>query len=225
MDIDDLFVMAYIFHRGGKINISHLVANLSTISFYFNPDLLPEWYLATLILFYILSPILYKLLKKTGWSCIIGVWAVVIYISWEGISEWQYANAICRFPLYLLGMQCTIKGKENLPYYITIPCFLIGTCFFFAGSHYLFSSFCGLLMVQILNLLIDKIDVSHLSCFRIMGRHTLEIYVANVLSAVIIAYCFSTCTYLIIVIFIDLFLTAVLSIVLWKANKLILSIW
>lgn len=80
-------------------------------------------------------------------------------------------------------------------------------------------------MVQILNLLIDEIDVSHLSCFRIMGRHTLEIYVANVLSAVIIAYCFSTCTYLIIVIFIDLFLTAVLSIVLWKANKLILSIW
>lgn len=210
---------------GGGINISHLVANLSTISFYFNPDLLPEWYLATLILFYTLSPILYKLLKKTGWSCIIGVWAVVIYISWEGISEWQYANAICRFPLYLLGMQCAIKEKENLPYYITILCFLIGTCFFFAGSHYLFSSFCVLLIIQILNQLINKIDLSCLSFFRMMGRHTLEIYAANVLSAVIIASCFYTCTYPIILICIDLFLTSVLSIVLWKANKLILSIW
>ena len=53
----------------------------------------------------------------------------------------------------------------------------------------------------------------------------LEIYAANVLSAVIIAYCFYTCTYSIILICIDLFLTSVLSIVLWKANKLILSIW
>lgn len=210
---------------GGKINISLLVANLSTISFYFNPDLLPEWYLATLILFYTLSPILYKLLKNTGWPCIIGVWAVVIYISWEGISEWQYANAICRFPLYLLGMQCAIKGKENLPNYITIPCFLIGTCFFFAGSHYLFSSFCVLLMVQILNLLIDKINLPCLSCFKTIGRHTLEIYAANVLSAVLLASCFYTCIHPIIVIFIDLFLTAVLSFVLSKANKLILSIW
>lgn len=210
---------------GGKMNISLLFANLSTISFYFHPNILPEWYLATLILFYTLSPILYKLLKKTGWTCIIGGWAVVIYISWEGIREWQYANAICRFPLYLLGMQCAIKGKENLPYYITIPCFLIGTCFFLAGSHYLFSSFCVLLMVQILNLLIDKTDLFRLSCFKTIGRHTLEIYAANVLSAVLLASCFSTCTYPIIAICIDLFLTAVLSIVLWKANKLILSIW
>lgn len=217
--------MAYIFLRGGGINISHLVANLSTISFYFNPDLLPEWYLATLILFYTLSPIFYKLLKKTGWSCIIGVWAVVIYISWEGISEWQYANAICRFPLYLLGMQCAIIGKENLPYYITIPCFVIGSCFFFTGNHYLFSSYCVLLMVQILNLLIDKIDLPCLSCFKTIGRHTLEIYAANVLSAVLLASCFYTCIHPIIVIFIDLFLTAVLSFVLSKANKLILSIW
>lgn len=207
--------------------ITHLVANISTISFYFNPDLLPEWYLATLILFYALSPILYKILKKTGWFGVLGVCVAVVYISGVGkyISAWQYANAICRFPLYLLGMQCAIKGKENLPYYITIPCFLIGTSFFFTGNHYLFSSYCVLLMVQILNLLIDKIDLSRLSYFRRTGRHTLEIYAANVLSAVLIASCFSTCTYPIIVICIDLFLTTVLSIVLWKANKLIISIW
>lgn len=108
--------------------IPHLVANLSTISFYFNPGLLPEWYLATLILFYALSPILYMILKKAGWFGVLGVCVAVIYISGVGkcISVWQYANAICRFPLYLLGMQCAIRGKENLPYYITIPCFVIG---------------------------------------------------------------------------------------------------
>lgn len=210
---------------GGKISISHLVANLSTISFYFNPYLLPEWYLATLIMFYVLSPLLYKILKKAGWFGVLGVCVAVIYISWKGISVWQYANAICRFPLYLLGMQCAIKGKVNLHYYITIPCFVIGSCFFFVGSHYLFSSYCVLLMVQILNLLIDKIDLSGLSIFRSIGRHTLEIYAANVLSAVLLTSCFYICTYPMIVIFIDLFLTSVLSIVLWKANKLILSIW
>lgn len=82
-----------------------------------------------------------------------------------------------------------------------------------------------LLIIQILNQLINKIDLSCLSFFRMMGRHTLEIYAANVLSAVIITSCFYTCTYPIILICIDLFLTSVLSIVLWKANKLILSIW
>lgn len=212
---------------GGKMCITHLFANLSTISFYFNPDLLPEWYLATLIMFYALSPILYKILKKAEWFGVLGVCVAVVYISGVGtcISAWQYENAICRFPLYLLGMQCAITEKKNLPYYITIPCFVIGSCFFFTGNHYLFSSYCVLLMVQILNLLIDKIDLSRLSCFRIIGRHTLEIYAANVLSAVLIASCFSICIHPIIVISIDLFLTAVLSIVLWKANKLILSIW
>ena len=212
---------------GGKMCITHLVANLSTISFYFNPDLLPEWYLATLIMFYALSPILYMILKKAGWFGVLGVCVAVVYISGVGqcIGAWQYANAICRFPLYLLGMQCAIIGKENLPYYITIPCFVIGSCFFFTGNHYLFSSYCVLLMVQILNLLIDKIDLPCLSCFKTIGRHTLEIYAANVLSAVLLASCFYTCIHPIIVIFIDLFLTAVLSFVLSKANKLILSIW
>ena len=89
---------------GGKMCITHLVANLSTIFFYFNPDLLPEWYLATLIMFYALSPILYMILKKAGWFG-----ALLIFD--EQLNLWQWAGVVTAvFAFWLLSRSGKREG-------------------------------------------------------------------------------------------------------------------
>lgn len=137
-----------------------------------------------------------------------------------GTTTWQYACAIPRFPLYLLGITCAIKNKEDISYYVTIPLFVLGTYYFFQNNHYVFSSCCILLCIQIVNKIIDKTHFFNKSLFNWIGGHTLEIYVANVLSAIIIKYIIvSNETPLLI--FSDIFMTIILSILLCRINNLI----
>ena len=220
-----IFFSSLISVSGGvnKLYLTDLMFNLTTLSFYFNPDLLPEWYLATLILFYALSPLLFKLEKVIGWyGVVLAAIAVVGISEFSGlVNTWQYANAICRFPLYLLGIQCAISNKDNLSYYVTVPCFAIGCYFFFCGAHYLFSSCCVLLSIQVANLLIDRLGLDRAFLVKKVGRHTLEIYAANVLSAVFIESCLKIQSSVFAVICVDLLLTLLFTIALWKLNKLI----
>ena len=58
---------------------------------------------------------------------------VVLEEEFLGTGRWQYDNAVARFPLYLLGMQCALSNKEDLPYKVTIPLFLLSVAFFFQG--------------------------------------------------------------------------------------------
>lgn len=209
---------------GGKLWLQDLIFNLTTLSFYFNPDLLPEWYLATLLLFYALSPFLYRFLKLTGWYGVAFVSIAAVLLEVKGwIPCWQYDNAICRFPLFLLGMQCAIKNRDNLSYYVTIPCFAIGCYFFFQGFHYLFSSWCVLLLIPIVNTLIDKCSLLKASIIKNIGRHTLEIYAANVISAVFITSFLCLQESPLVTIASDIALTVLGAIFLSKWNKLILS--
>lgn len=209
----------YLIREGTTITL--LLCDLSTISFYTHPNSLPEWYLATLILFYLISPLYKYLLEKTGWILLIII-SVSIYSCYIiiGTTTWQYACAIPRFPLYLLGFTCALKNKEDISYSITIPLFLVGIYYFFQNNHYMFSSFCILLCIQIANKIIDKNSLFQTPIIQWIGKHTLEIYVANVLSAILIKYIFVSEGKSILMLS-DIFITSILSILLWKVNSLI----
>lgn len=210
-----------IFSGEEATTMKDLLFDLSTISFYIHPNSLPEWYLATLILFYLISPLYKYLLEKTGWILLVII-SVSIYSCYIiiGTTTWQYACAIPRFPLYLLGLTCALKNKENISYSITIPLFLVGIYYFFQNNHYMFSSFCILLCIQIANKIIDKNSLFQTPIIQWIGKHTLEIYVANVLSAILIKYIFVSEGKSILILS-DIFITAILSISLWKVNSLI----
>lgn len=207
---------------GGGCNISLLLGNVTTLSFYYNPDLLPEWYLSTLILFYVLSPILKKLLEKVGWGLLVMIsLAVILEEEILGTGRWQYANAIARIPLYLLGMWCAFTNKIDLPYKVTIPLFFLSIIFFFQNQHYLFSASAVLFLVQILNKIIDRWSILKNSLFNWIGSHTLEIYVGNVISAVIVYYIFYPEMHVLTKISIDLMITIGLSLLLWRINSVL----
>lgn len=143
-----------------------------------------------------------------------------IYYVTIGTTIWQYACAIPRLPLFLLGLTCAIKNKENISYYVTIPLFALGTYYFFHNNHYMFSSCCILLFIQIANKIIDNFNFFNISLFYWIGNHTLEIYVANVLSSIIIRYIFASNEKLILISS-DMFMTIIFSLLLWKVNNLI----
>lgn len=216
-----LFDNAIKYLIGEGTTITLLLCDLSTISFYTHPNSLPEWYLATLILFYLISPLYKYLLEKTGWILLIII-SVSIYSCYIiiGTTTWQYACAIPRFPLYLLGLTCALKNKEDISYSITIPLFLVGIYYFFQNNHYMFSSFCILLFIQIVNKIIDKNSLFQTPIILWIGKHTLEIYVANVLSAILIKY-ISISEEKSILILSDILFTTILSLLLWKVNSLI----
>lgn len=67
-----------IFSGEEATTMKDLLFDLSTISFYIHPNSLPEWYLATLILFYLISPLYKYLLEKTGWILLVII-SVSIY--------------------------------------------------------------------------------------------------------------------------------------------------
>lgn len=72
--------------------------------------------------------------------------------------------------------------------------------------------------MQIANKVIDKTKFFDKAIFNWIGTHTLEIYVANVLSAVIIRYLIITNEHLVMIIS-DIFLTVILSVLLWTINS------
>ena len=74
--------------------------------------------------------------------------------------------------------------------------------------------------IQIANKIIDKNSLFQTPIIQWIGKHTLEIYVANVLSAILIKYIFVSEGKSILILS-DIFITAILSISLWKVNSLI----
>lgn len=145
--------------------------------------------------------------------------AVVIEEEIWGTGKWQYANAIARFPIYLLGMMCAIKNKEDLPYKITVPFFLLSIVFFFQNQHYLFSACAVLLLIQVADKLIGRLFFFKNKIFNWIGTHTLELYVGNVISAEIVHYIFYPEMHILMKLPIDLAMTICISLLLWKINS------
>lgn len=78
------------------------------------------------------QPVTKNAFGKGSWGLVILISLVVVLEEeFLGTGRWQYDNAVARFPLYLLGMQCALSNKEDLPYKVTIPLFLLSVAFFF----------------------------------------------------------------------------------------------
>ena len=122
-------------------------------------------------------------------------------------------------------MQCALSNKEDLPYKVTIPLFLLSVAFFFQGHHYLFSACAVLLAFQIANILIDKWGVLKNKLFNWIGTHTLDIYVGNTIAAVIAELIFSPEMNVFDKISIDIMMTIGLSLLLWKLNSQLQDLW
>lgn len=188
---------------GMQLGWEILVKNITTLSFYTEPDNLCDWYLSTLMLFYLLSPAFKVLIEKSGWLFVAGVYIfVLLYSELVDFNIWQYSCAVERLPLYLLGMTCYINKKPKLPISLTFSLFVLSFFFFYQEQHYLFSSAFVLLPIQIFNLIISKFNCKNLGVLEKIGKQTLELYVGNILAGEILHYWFNDNGYLSLLIYI-----------------------
>lgn len=150
-----------------------------------------DWYLCSSLLLYLLFPLFYKIIRRVGMFAVFCsiVACCLMYYLYPDI-QWQFRCLISRIPVFLLGIAIYLphfeiewqKGRYDLCIYI----FLLICAIYLHQNNFLIGA---LLIYPIL--LIASIYDKQLCLFKTksyaqsviiyMGKHSLQIYIANCL--------------------------------------------
>lgn len=173
------------------------VCNMTSLFYYRLGGDVYEWYLAALLLFYLLFPAAYLLCQNKlinsgalvmGGSILL-VWAIFLGIVVKFDVPWYYQTAMGRLPIFIFGILCK-KSLNNFKVglWAYLLLFIPVVFLFLKGwisTYYLVYCIAPWVMI-IISLTIPQIRrvkvLNQLLAF--MGEHSLEIYVANVLVSV-----------------------------------------
>lgn len=106
----------------GVCSMDVLLANCSGMGFWITDhEYAFNWYISAQLLFYLVSPLIYKLLenkKKRGiYSFFLGAFTILIILVFYDILKWRrLLIAICRFPIFITGfiVGFWIQEKKHL---------------------------------------------------------------------------------------------------------------
>jgi peptidoglycan/LPS O-acetylase OafA/YrhL len=154
---------------------------LTTISYYIDVQNSIDWYLNSLFLFYLLFPIFYKLVLKYDiefYFFLIFI-CVSFYIFGHFSLHWKYDCFFARIPIFCLGIVfATQKFSKEAIYKFSRWNLILAIPLYFYISEFLFFSF----FVPYLILIFQKISVKIKSSkLEFLGKHSLEIYCANLI--------------------------------------------
>lgn len=179
--------IAFVFRSEMELTLWNVFCNLSTLQFYGIGGKLFEWYLSFLILLYIAFPFIYKL--KDNQKPVIAVGGmtlvVIVFLSITDLS-WQYNCAVGRLPIFLLGICCYRKkcNTFHLGLIIFFVAFLLSLPLYYYGyiHTYIILYWCApmimLMLSPIIRCLLNTFIGKGLNW---LGKHSLEIYVSNVI--------------------------------------------
>ncbi|WP_370799503.1 hypothetical protein [Xylanibacter rarus] len=170
-----------IYFINDKWNLIDLFYNLLTIGFYIDNGINRfDWYVESLFTLYIIFPLffIYSKLKLFGVLLLLSVISIILYVI---EMPWWYDCFISRIPIFLLGIVCArFKLTLNTIIILTIiGIILFLPCFNFI-SKFLAASFLVLPIFLIISS-IQGINKKYLDFISYFGKHSLEIYLANVL--------------------------------------------
>lgn len=185
-----------------RYSIRDSILCLSTLEFWiFHRG---AWFISLIIILYIISPFLYKvLLGKSKWLIAIGIIAILTILRNIPLADQSYSNvlyngqlALARVPSFIIGLAigpyCK-EGKQISSLYMLLLC-----CICIITSKYIGIWKCPWLIVPILLyifiLMIKLIENLWINkCFKFLGKISLESYLTNItlksiLAALIPAY-------------------------------------
>ena len=176
-----LICVCVIYFINDKWNLIDLFYNLLTIGFYIDNGINRfDWYVESLFTLYIIFPLffIYSKLKLFGVLLLLSVISIILYVI---EMPWWYDCFISRIPIFLLGIVCArFKLTLNTIIILTIiGIILFLPCFNFI-SKFLAASFLVLPIFLIISS-IQGINKKYLDFISYFGKHSLEIYLANVL--------------------------------------------
>lgn len=176
-----LICICIIYFINDKWNLLDLFYNSLTIGFYIDNGINRfDWYVESLFTLYIIFPFffIYSKLKLFGVLLLLSVISIILYII---EMPWWYDCFISRIPIFLFGIVCA-RFKLTLNKIITltiIGIILFLPCFNFI-SKFLAASFLVLPIFLIISS-IQGINKKYFDFICYLGKHSLEIYLANVL--------------------------------------------
>lgn len=174
-----------------EIDINGILLNLSGFGFLFGKGAL--WFVTCILLLYLITPIINKLLKRkkylyASFLCVISLILGYVHFSESGIiSKLQFM--LCRFPSYFIGyaMAKEIKDQHNVAVWKLVIVPLLGYFLFFMLNRSLETHFSlfwlqGIFLTSVITLLLkNKIVSKGFSILRFLGSISLESYATNIM--------------------------------------------
>lgn len=172
--------------------IFDLFCNVTTLNYYGVGGFFLDWYLPAIILFYLFFPSLYHLNSSFKFSPIVLalICGSILYLT---DLKWWYDVAIARVPIFCLGILFFVDQSENRRISL-ISCLAFLALFFIGIAYRLRGCFLTDMVSPVILLFIAFIVSKHSvfltskvgKAIEFVGKHSLEIYIGNVLSSIII---------------------------------------
>lgn len=184
---------------GEKITAVDFIYNITSLSYWgVKYGQFIDWYLSTLIWLYLLFPFIYKVLSRLSNNMVAlavnCTLLAVMTISTFFDFDWKYECSYLRLPIFLSGI-AYYKNKQVFnklisPFYlicfiVTLPLLVLGKIHTYMTVYMLapvFLYLCPILIQQI-----KRFKNSGIKILNILGKYSLEIYAANVVTMSIIS--------------------------------------
>ncbi|MZI80707.1 acyltransferase family protein [Clostridium butyricum] len=182
-----------------RLELIGVIYNVTTISYWFNMKEAVNWYIPSILVFYLLTPVYYTMFiskkKKellTLTVCIIGFGIGLIAI---GMKAYYLVNFLARIPIFFIGFLIGYYSKNNIEikkssfilYMLSlmIGLLILGAMFTKIKNPY-FRDYPFILITIPLSLLLafimEKLSLKYInSTLAILGKYSLEVYLLNVI--------------------------------------------
>ena len=151
--------------------------NLSTLGFYIKGIPYFDWYIPFLIGLYVLFPV-FHFLGKFKWSAEIILFVVVFLILYFIHPQDQYSWALSRLPIFLYGI--ILRNTKSYKFLLLLVPLLYFPCYFLASPQ-LAASMIAIPLVVICMMVRNRLHGKIRLMIEWCGKHSLELYLANVL--------------------------------------------
>lgn len=169
------------------LSLWDMICNITSLNYWKFGGYVFEWYLSFLLVFYLTFPILFTIVDGGG-KCLAIVLLFALYFLTTGL-DWNYDTAIGRIPIIFLGIMC-YKSKDDCFKSFLLGMRLFAIAFVISVILYLFHFVHLYVILYMLSPIVIILVGWFLSCiltskrsnlFHIIGKYTLEIYIANIL--------------------------------------------
>lgn len=189
-----IFITLINLWSGENVSSWDWFCNMTTLSYYTNlGGQFIDWYLSSLIVLYLLFPLIYKFIlhlsdKQTVLVISCSIFFVLAFSTFIDI-DWKYECSIGRLPIFLSGIAC-FKNKTIFEKQISsvfLFCFLLSLFLYMYGYIHTYMVFYMLapvflyltsMFVNVINTKFSRI----LKFINLIGTNSLEIYAANVVA-------------------------------------------
>lgn len=189
------------FLHHSHFTVFDVFCNLTTLNFWGLGGFQFEWYLSFIFYLYLLFPLLYRFVRRCGFTSVIISFCLLFAFLYFHREGWFYQCAFSRIPVFLFGILC---HQQNTPetykkgIYVFLPALLLIGVFFCMGFVqkfelvYMSAPLLLWALAWICRCSIKKQGAVFRSfCF--LGQYSLEIYIANMLILQIIPFIHMAC--------------------------------